>query len=131
MTSCAAVLHVPLGEAVAAAHQAGQLVEHPLGARDVGRLPFDDQLVAAGTDADAELRFEMLEVLVVAAEQRFDALVGDADLADDGGGRYGVTPAPGKLVCTVYCTGRRPGAGGARPAMSRPCGCATPSAASG
>jgi hypothetical protein len=41
--------------------------------------------VAVGPDADAELRLEMFEVLVVAAEQRFDVLVRDDDFSDDGG----------------------------------------------
>ena len=79
-------LHVSLAELVAAAHQRAELLEHPLGARHVRRLSLDDQLLAARPDADAELRFEVLEVLVVVAEQRFGALVGDLNLANDGGG---------------------------------------------
>src|SRR4029079_13627968 len=37
----------------------------------------------------------MFEVLVVAAEQRFDVLVRDDDFTDDGGGRYGDDSCPG------------------------------------
>ena len=80
-------LHVTLGELVAAAHQRGELVEHALGAGDVAGVPLDDQLVAARADPHVELRLEVLEVLVVAAEQRFGALVGHRDLANDGGRR--------------------------------------------
>jgi hypothetical protein len=72
------------------------LIEHTLRARDVPCLAFDDQLVPVRPDADAELGLEMLEVLVVAAEQRFDVLVWNGDLADDSGGRYGV--APGRVA---------------------------------
>jgi hypothetical protein len=36
--------------------------------------------------------FEVFEVLVVTPVERLDMLVGNGDLADDGGGRYGVTP---------------------------------------
>jgi hypothetical protein len=48
--------------------------------------------VPVRADPNSELGFEMLEVLVVAAEQRFDILVWNGDLAYDGGGRNGVTP---------------------------------------
>jgi hypothetical protein len=65
------------------------------------------------TDADAELGFEVLEVLVVAAEQRFDVLVWNGDLAYNGGGRNGVTPGQTRPVETpVYYTG---GQGPGRP----------------
>jgi hypothetical protein len=43
--------------------------------------------VTGGANPDVEKRFEVLEVLVVAAEQGFDAFVGDGNLADDGRGR--------------------------------------------
>jgi hypothetical protein len=44
--------------------------------------------VAVRADPDAELGLEMLELLVVAAAQRFDDLIRNGDLADDGGGGY-------------------------------------------
>jgi hypothetical protein len=44
--------------------------------------------VAVGADPDAELVLELLEVLVVAAEQRLDVLIRNGYLADDGGGGY-------------------------------------------
>jgi hypothetical protein len=68
------------------------LIEDALGARNICGFPFDDELVPVRTDPDAELGLEVLEVLVVAAEQRFDVLVWNGDLADDGSGRYGVAP---------------------------------------
>jgi hypothetical protein len=43
--------------------------------------------MAAGTGADVELRFEMFEVLVIAAEERFDGFIRNRDLTGDGGGR--------------------------------------------
>jgi hypothetical protein len=58
--------------------------------------------VPVRTDPDAELGFEMLEVLVVAAEQRFDVLVWNGDLADDSGGRYGVAPGRAQPAESVY-----------------------------
>jgi hypothetical protein len=54
----------------------------------VGAFPFDDQFLTAGADPDREEAFEVLEVLVVVAKQRFGALVGDRNLAHDGGRRY-------------------------------------------
>ena len=77
-------LHVALREAIAAAHQAGQLVEHLLGARDVRGLPLHDQLLAGRADADAKLRFQLFEVLVVGAEQGLSPFVGDLNLAHHG-----------------------------------------------
>ena len=72
---------------------------------DIRRLAADSELAPVGADADAELRFKVLEVLVVAAEQRLDVLVGNSDLANDGGGRYGVTPVGGPTVeLPVYYT---------------------------
>jgi hypothetical protein len=40
--------------------------------------------VALRTDADVEERFEMLEVLVVRAEECLDAFLGDGDAFDCG-----------------------------------------------
>ena len=77
-------LDVPFGEAVAAAHQGGQLLDHALGARDIARLPLHDQLLAGRADADAKLRFQLFEVLVVGAEEGLSPLVGDLNLAHHG-----------------------------------------------
>ena len=63
---------------------------------------------------------EVLEVLVVGAEQRFDVLVRDGDLAHDGGGRYGVTPGQARRsgrVRTAAAPASRRGAGSAIPSM--------------
>jgi hypothetical protein len=80
------------------------LIEDALGARDICSFPFDDELVPVRTDPDAELGLEVLEVLVVAAEQRFDVLVWNGDLADDGSGRYGVAPDRRIRPESVYYT---------------------------
>jgi hypothetical protein len=44
--------------------------------------------VAIGPDPDVEQRFEVLEILVVGAEQRLDTVVRDGDSSDDGSRRY-------------------------------------------
>src|SRR5262249_24654081 len=74
-------LHVPLGKAVASAHQGGKLVEDFFGAGDVGRFAFDNQVAAGRTDPYRELPFEVLEVFVVGAEQGFSSLSRDLNLA--------------------------------------------------
>jgi len=57
----------------------------PAVTRDLARLPFHDQLLAGRADADAELRFQLFEVLVVGAEERLSPFLGDLNLAHDGG----------------------------------------------
>jgi hypothetical protein len=42
--------------------------------------------VAVAADRHAELRFELLQVLVMGAEEAFDPFFGDRDLARRGGG---------------------------------------------
>ena len=54
-------------------------------ARTEGAEPLRRSAPAARTDTDAELGFELLEVLVVGAEQRFGPLVRDLNLAYRGG----------------------------------------------
>jgi hypothetical protein len=45
-------------------------------------LAVHQELVALGTDADVEQRLEVLEVLVVGAEERLDAFFRDGDAFD-------------------------------------------------
>jgi len=82
--------HVTFAQFVPRAHQSGQLIQHALRPRHVLRFPFDDELVAVGTDPHPKLGLEVFEVLVEAAEQRLDVLVWNGDLADDSSGGYGV-----------------------------------------
>ena len=70
---------VGVRELVAVAHQRRQLTDHAVHFVEVGRLALDEQLVPLGADADVEERFEMFEVLVVGAKERFDPLFGDGD----------------------------------------------------
>ena len=85
-TSCAGGLHVALGQTVAAAHQRRRAGRATFSARATSAgVALDDQLVALRADADVELRFELLEVLVVGAEQRLEPLLGDLNLAHRGG----------------------------------------------
>jgi hypothetical protein len=85
-------LHVAFSELVTAANQPGQLIEHLFGAADVGRLPFENELVAVRANPDGELPFELFEVFVVGAVERFGPFIRDRNLAHDGGRRDGVTP---------------------------------------
>jgi hypothetical protein len=52
---------------------------HPI---EIGRVAVNEQVVTLGTDADIEARFEVLEVLVVGAEERLDAFFGNGDALD-------------------------------------------------
>ena len=74
-------LHVSARQLVTVAHERGELVEHALGPGDVGRGALDHQVVAVRTDRHTELRLERFEILVVGAEERFDALFGDRNPA--------------------------------------------------
>jgi len=60
-------------ELVPVAHQRRQLTDDAIDAREIGRLAFDQQVVALRADADVEGRFEVFEVLVVGAEQCFES----------------------------------------------------------
>ena len=62
-----------LCQAVAATHQCGQLVQHLLDARDIRRVPFDDQLRAARTNRTPNGIRAASGFFVVSAEQRFEA----------------------------------------------------------
>ena len=44
-----------------------------------GGVAVHQQVMALSTDPDAEKRFEVLEVLVVGAEERFDSCFGNGD----------------------------------------------------
>ena len=72
-------LHVGVRQLEAVAHQRRQLADHAVDLVEVGRFAFDEQIVPLGADADVEERLEVLEVLVVGAEQRLDPLFGDGD----------------------------------------------------
>ena len=58
-------------------------------AADVGRFSLDNQLVTVGPDPHRELYFELLEVFVVSAVERFGPFVGNRNLAHDCGRRDG------------------------------------------
>ena len=72
-------LDVGVGELEAVAHQRRKLPDDPVDLLEAGRLAVDEQFVALRADADVEERFEMLEVLVVGTEQRFDPFFRDGD----------------------------------------------------
>ena len=75
-------LHVGVRQLVAVAHQRRQLADDAVDVLGPGRLAVHEQLVALRADADVEERFEVLEVLVVGAEQRLDAFLGNGDALD-------------------------------------------------
>ena len=72
-------LHVGVRQLVAVAHQRRQLADDAVDAVEIRGVALDQQVVALRADADVEERFEVLEVLVVGAEQRFDPFFGDGD----------------------------------------------------
>ena len=63
-------LHVGIGEAEPLADQAAQLRQHTLSDVRALAITVDEQLVSLRPDADAEQRLEVLQVLVVRAEER-------------------------------------------------------------
>ena len=75
-------LHVGVRQLVAVAHQRRQLADDAIDVVRTGRVAVDEQLVSLRADADVEERLEVLEVLVVGAEQRLDAFFGDGDAFD-------------------------------------------------
>jgi hypothetical protein len=74
-------LHVPIGDAIPLLHQRAELSEERFHLGDLGRRAVHDHIVALRAKADAELRLEVLEVLVVGAEKRFDPDSGSVILA--------------------------------------------------
>ena len=72
-------LHVGVRQLVTVAHQRGELADDAFDPIRPGRLALHQQIVPLRTDSDVEQRFEVLEILVVRAEQRFDPLFGDGD----------------------------------------------------
>ena len=81
-------LHVGIGQLVAVAHQRRQLTDDAVDLFQTGRFAVHEELMALRTDANVEERFEMLEVLVVGAEQGFNPLFGDRNALH----LYGVWP---------------------------------------
>jgi len=55
------------------------LAHDPVDPVEVGGGALDHEVVALGADADVEQRFEVLEVLVVGAEQRLDPFLGNGN----------------------------------------------------
>ena len=72
-------LHIGVRQLVTVAHQRRQLADNPVDAVEGRVLAFDDQIVALRADANVEQRFEVLEVLVVGAEERLDSRFGNGD----------------------------------------------------
>jgi hypothetical protein len=66
---------------VAFGDERADLIDQPRDLRGVLRLPFDDQLVSLGPDADVEKRFEVAEVFVVGPEEGLDCRLRDGYLA--------------------------------------------------
>ena len=73
-------LHVGVRQLVASRISAASWLDDALDVVRAGRVAIHEQLVPLRADADVEERFEMLEVLVVGAEERFDALFGNDPL---------------------------------------------------
>ena len=72
-------LHVAIRDAIAFLEERAELCEETLDFADVGGRAVDDDVVSLRAKADAELRLEVLEVLVVGAEERFDPGFGKRD----------------------------------------------------
>ena len=72
-------LHIAGRELIAFAYQQRQLTDDAVDLIDAGRVPFDHQLVTLRTNPDAERGLELLQVLVVRAEQRLDAVLRHGD----------------------------------------------------
>jgi hypothetical protein len=64
---------------VAFLHQRSNLRYHLRNPSRVARLPFDDEVVALGTNVNVEQRFEVAEVFVVRPEQGLDGGLGNRD----------------------------------------------------
>src|SRR4029078_11726256 len=64
---------------VAVAHQRRELAHDPVHAVEARGGAFDHEVAALRADADVEQRFEVLEVLVVRAEERFDPFLGNGN----------------------------------------------------
>ena len=71
--------HVGVRQLVAVANQRRQLIDHAIDLIEIRGLAFDQEIVAVRADADVEERFEVLEILVVRAEQRLDPFLGDSN----------------------------------------------------
>ena len=69
-------LHVGVRQLQAVSHQRRELADDAVHLVEVGRFAFDEQIVPLGADADVEEGLEVLEVLVVGAEQGLDPLSG-------------------------------------------------------
>ena len=72
-------LHVGVRQLQAVSHQRRELADDAVHLVEVGRFAFDEQIVPLGADPDVEEGLEVLEVLVVGAEQGLDPLFGDGD----------------------------------------------------
>jgi hypothetical protein len=76
---CRGCFHICVRQLVAVAHQCRQLTDNSVDLLQTGRIAIYQQFVPVGADADVEERFEVLEVLVVGAEQRFNPFFGDGN----------------------------------------------------
>ena len=75
-------LHVGVRQLVAVPHQRRQLADDAVDVLRARGVAVHEELVALRADADVEQRLEVLEVLVVGAEQRLDAFFRNGDAFD-------------------------------------------------